>query len=90
MSKPSRCIAAAALIALLSGLALGGAGCALGVRMYDPDYGDYHRWNRDEETVFRIYLDGRHEPYREFRSLDRDQQHEYWKWRHERSDSDRH
>jgi hypothetical protein len=92
MSKRSRCIAAAALVALLSGLALGGAGCAVGFRAYDPEYSDYHYWSRDEESVFRIYLDGRHEPYRKFRSMDSGQQREYWKWRHEyeRPDSDRH
>ena len=92
MSKYFRSIGAAALVAMLSGLALGNAGCAVGFRVYDPDYGRYHYWNGQEETQFRIYLDGRHEPYRKFRSMDKDQQREYWKWRHEheRSDEDRH
>jgi hypothetical protein len=94
MSRHSRGMAAAALIALSSGLVLGGAGCVAGVRVYDPGYSDYHYWNRGEEAQFRIYLEGRREPYRNFRSLDQDQQREYWKWRHEhdheRSDADRH
>lgn len=90
MNKYSRTFAAAALVALLSGLALGNAGCAVGFRAYDPGRGDYHYWNRDEEATFRIYLEGRHEPYRKYRNLDSDQQREYWKWRHERSDDDRH
>ena len=91
MSKYSRGIGAAALVAMLSGLALGNAGCAVGFRVYDPDYGSYHYWNGEEETQFRVYLDGRHEPYRRFRSMDKDQQRGYWKWRHkhERSDEDR-
>jgi hypothetical protein len=90
MTKHFRGIAAATLVALLSGLALGSAGCAVGFRVYDPGYREYHRWNRDEEAVFRVYLDGRHEPYRKFRSLNQDEQRDYWKWRHERPDSDRH
>jgi len=90
MSKQPRCIAAGVLVALLGGLALGSAGCAVGFRVYDPGYSEYHYWDRDEESVFRIYLEGRHEPYRKFRSMDRDRQREYWKWRHERSDADRH
>jgi hypothetical protein len=92
MSKKLRNSAKAALIVLLGGLALSVAGCAVGYRVYDPGYGDYHRWNGDEEAVFRIYLGERHEPYRKFRSLDQGQQREYWKWRHERherSDADR-
>jgi hypothetical protein len=88
MSKHFRIIATAMSVALLGGLALGSAGCAVGFRVYDPEYRVYHRWNGDEEGVFRIYLDGRHEPYRKFRSLNRDEQREYWKWRHERSDAD--
>jgi hypothetical protein len=74
---------------LLASMWLGGAGCAVGLRVYDPGYGDYHVWDRHEESVFRIYLSGRHESYRQFRSLDRDQQREYWKWRHEQPDADR-
>jgi hypothetical protein len=90
MSKYFRGIGAVGLVALLGVLALGDAGCAVGFRVYDPDYGRYHYWNGQEETQFRVYLDGRHEPYRKFRSLEKDQQREYWKWRHERSDEDRH
>ena len=90
MSRHSRVLAAAALVALSSGLVLGSAGCVAGVRVYDPEYNQYHHWNRGEEVQFRVYLDGRHEPYRKFRSLNRDEQRDYWKWRHERGDEDRH
>ena len=75
--------------ALLAATLLGGAGCAVGFRVYDPGYGEYHSWDRREESVFRIFLSERHEPYRRFRNLDQDQQRDYWKWRHERRDDDR-
>ena len=74
---------------LLVSMALPVAGCAVGFRVYDPGYGEYHEWTSHEESTFRVYLEGRHEPYRRFRSLDRDQQREYWKWRHEQPDVDR-
>ncbi|HLQ13392.1 MAG TPA: hypothetical protein VK130_09145 [Steroidobacteraceae bacterium] len=89
MSKYSRSVATATLVALLGALALGEAGCAVGFRVYDPEYGGYHYWDRHEEGVFRIYLEGRHEPYRKFRSLGQDRQREYWKWRHDRPDEGR-
>ncbi len=89
MSTQMRNTAKAALLGLLGSLVVSAAGCAVGFRVYDPGYGEYHDWNRHEESVFRIYLEGRHEPYRRFRSLDRDQQHDYWKWRHEQPDADR-
>jgi hypothetical protein len=88
MIKHFRIIATAMSVALLGGLALSNTGCAVGFRVYDPEYRDYHRWNGGEESVFRVYLDGRHEPYRKFPSLNRDEQRAYWKWRHERSDAD--
>ena len=75
---------AAACLALLGALALGNAGCVAAVRVYDPLYGDYHYWNGDEEASFRVFLNERHEPYRDFRHLDRDRQQAYWKWHHER------
>ncbi len=90
MNKPSRYIVKGALIALASVVALGSAGCAAGVRVYDPEFSVYHNWDRNEESVFRVYLGERHEPYRKFRSLDEGQQREYWRWRHDRGDADRH
>ena len=76
------------MVALAGGLLISSAGCAVGFRVYDPEYGVYHGWDRNEESQFRIYLGERHEPYRKFRNLDEDQQRQYWKWRHERRDAD--
>jgi len=90
MSLSAPYIVKAVLVVLFSGVALLSSGCAVGFRAYDPEFGVYHRWDRNEESVFRIYLGERHEPYRRFRSLDNDQQREYWKWRHERREADHH
>ena len=80
--------AAAVMAAALSTLVLGAAGCAAQLRFYDADAGVYHNWNGEEESAFRVYIGERHEPYREFRRLDRDQQRAYWKWRHDRDHGD--
>jgi hypothetical protein len=75
---------ATAVIATLSGCVVG-----VGARVYDPAYHDYHRWDAAEEAHYRIFVGERHEPYREYRRLDRDEQRNYWQWRHSRSDDDR-
>ena len=90
MSNPHIGIMKGALVALASALLLESAGCAVGFRVYDPEYGVYHSWDRNEESVFRIYLGERHERYRKFRNLDEGQQRDYWKWRHDHGDVDRH
>ena len=87
MAKHLGKTAAAALLVLLSVAALGNAGCAAAVRVYDPEFGDYHYWDRSEELTFRGYLSERHEPYREFRRLNSDDQKAYWRWRHGKSEA---
>jgi len=77
MARHWRQTAAAALPVLLSVAALGSAGCAAAVRVYDPEFGEYHYWDRNEDLQYRDYLSGRHEPYREFRSLNSDDQKAY-------------
>jgi hypothetical protein len=66
-------------------------GCAGRVGVYDPEYRDYHRWNRDEDRSYNDYWRERHEheEYREYGRLNEDQQRDYWKWRHGRSDEGR-
>jgi hypothetical protein len=66
-------------------------GCAarvgVGYRVYDPYYRDYHVWD-DHETVYYGQWAGEthREPHREFRKLNRDEQKEYWNWRHNHPD----
>jgi hypothetical protein len=78
----SRILAAIAL----AGLAIGGTACVATAsgRIYDPVYGDYHYWNNDEESSFQVYLTENNLPHREFRSMSRNDQNAYWKWRHNR------
>jgi hypothetical protein len=79
---------------LLGTLALGAAlvtplltsGCATRVRYYDDFYGDYHPWNDGEMRAYRAWCVERHYEYREFRELGREQQRDYWHWRHEHPD----
>ena len=57
------------------------AGCEAGVRYYDADHRDYHRWNRGEDRYYRLYWSDRHENYREWTSLNEREQSDYWRWR---------
>jgi hypothetical protein len=76
--------AGAAMWIVLSGLALSGTACVATAtgRIYDPVYGDYHYWNNDEEASFQVYLTENNLPHREFRSMNKSEQSNYWKWRH--------
>jgi hypothetical protein len=64
-------------------ISLASTGCATRVSYYDEDHHDYHRWNNHEVVVYRSYYETNHRPYREYNSLSKDEQHDYWKWRHE-------
>jgi hypothetical protein len=74
----------AALLVLAASVfvSIGGAGCASHVTYYDEEHHDYHRWDNHEVVIYRSYWTGRHEPYREYSSLNKDEQRDYWRWRH--------
>jgi len=59
------------------------SGCAARAqyRVYDPDYHDYHRWDRERGYYIR-WEDETHRYHRDFRDRDRHEQEEYWEWRH--------
>ncbi|HUJ96344.1 MAG TPA: hypothetical protein VLW84_13820 [Terriglobales bacterium] len=78
---------------LLRPLALAGAlaaaivclGCAEHhyYRVYDPYYHDYHRWDAAEVTYYNQWAtETHHDPHRDFRTLNKDDQKDYWTWRH--------
>ena len=76
----------AALASSVSGLA-----CAEHhvYRVYDPYYTDYHVWNDEEIVYYRRWCGETHrDPDRDFRRLSRDEQKEYWTWRHNHGDHD--
>ena len=67
-----------------------GTGCAARVRVYDSYHSDYHYWNDREDRAYRRYLSERHEEYRELSKRKAEEQRDYWNWRHEHPDNDRH
>jgi hypothetical protein len=76
------------MFATLAGLVVTSA-CAVrgGYRVYDPYYGDRHRWDHREDAYYERWAREHHrESHREFRKLNRDEQKEYWNWRHAHSD----
>jgi hypothetical protein len=56
-------------------------------RYYDRNGKDYHTWNDHEDRAYRIYLGEQHRDYVDFGKARAPQQQEYFKWRHEHSDS---
>ena len=52
-------------------------------RFYDREHRDYHAWNTDEDHLYREWLAGRHDRYRVFPRMNRNQQRAYWQWRHD-------
>ncbi len=60
-----------------------------GRRYYDRDAKDYHRWNDNENRAYRRYWEDnrRGQEYREINRLKRNEQSEYWRWRHQHSDT---
>ena len=60
-------------------------------RIYDRDHKDYHTWNDDEDRTYRQWWGEQHQNgYRAYNKLNAKQQREYWKWRHDHGDVDRH
>ena len=59
------------------------SGCAARVHYYDSYYADYHPWNDGEARAYRVWLGERRYEYRDFSRLNRDEQRDYWRWRHD-------
>ncbi|MGB2604461.1 MAG: hypothetical protein WBC78_12760 [Candidatus Sulfotelmatobacter sp.] len=89
MGRRSRFLSSWLLAAVLAGSVVG-AGCERrDDRVYDPDHGDYHVWNRDEVAHYNQWTTENHrDPNRDFRKLPPDEQKEYWTWRHSHGDPD--
>jgi hypothetical protein len=56
-------------------------------RYYDRGGRDYHTWNSNEDRAYRHYLEEQHREYREFHRVRRNQQQDYFRWRHTHSDN---
>ena len=53
-------------------------------RVYDRYRRDYHEWNENEARAYRHWLtEERHRQYHDWNRANRNEQREYWRWRHE-------
>jgi len=66
------------------------SGCAArvsaGYRYYDADYNDYHTWNDGEVVYYTQWEHDTHRDHRDFQKRSKDEQREYWHWRHDHGD----
>jgi hypothetical protein len=56
-------------------------------RYRDRDGRDYHTWNSNEDRAYRQYLVEQHRDYRDFNRVKRNQQQQYFTWRHTHPDT---
>jgi type III secretory pathway component EscR len=56
-------------------------------RYYHRDARDYHTWNNNEDRAYRLYLQEQRREYREFNRVKRNQQGQYFRWRHDHPDN---
>ena len=59
------------------------SGCAAHARYYDEYHADYHPWNNGEGGAYRVWISERHFEYRDYNRLSKEQQRDYWNWRHD-------
>jgi hypothetical protein len=55
-------------------------------RYYDRSHKDYHVWNDNEDRAYRRYLEENHREYHSWDKAKRNEQDQYWKWRHDHHD----
>jgi hypothetical protein len=67
-------------------------GCAARVdSVYDPYYGDYHTWNDGEVVYYHQWEHDTHRHDEDFCKRSKDEQKEYFNWRHNQGhDNDHH
>ena len=59
-------------------------------RYYDPERRDYHEWSEREDRAYQRFLEENHRDRHEWRRANKKEQKEYWRWRHQHGDEDRH
>ncbi|MDB4874292.1 MAG: hypothetical protein JWM41_738 [Gemmatimonadetes bacterium] len=69
------------LLAALAAASAGISACA-GHRVYDPYYGDYHRWNHSEDGLYRQWEGETRRDHVDFGRRPAEEQHAYYDWRH--------
>ncbi len=58
-------------------------------RYYDRHARDWHSWDDNEQRHYQRYIQENRRDNREFNRLRRNQQDQYFRWRHEHSDDNR-
>ena len=75
----SKLLLATALVSSVAGIACGGHH----YRTYDPYYTDYHTWDNNEVVYYNTWTTETHrDPHRDYRKLSKNEQKDYWTWRH--------
>lgn len=72
------------LIIVALGTATIGMNACSGHRVYDPYYGDYHRWNGSEDGFYRQWEGESRLSHVDFGRRPAEQQKAYYDWRHKR------
>ena len=75
-------VVAALVLPVISG------GCSarvgVGYRYYDPYHSDYHVWDDHERVYYNQWVGETHrDAHRDYRKLKKNEQKEYWDWRHQ-------
>jgi hypothetical protein len=55
-------------------------------RVYDREHKDYHHWDDHENAAWHRFLAENHRDEHEFAKAKRQEQAEYWNWRHSHPD----
>jgi len=91
MRHPYRILSSLLLAAVLaSPLAITGCAARAGYQVYDPYYNDYHRSDDHEIVYYNQWETETHRDHRDFNKRDKDEQKQYWAWRHDHPDNDHH
>jgi hypothetical protein len=80
-------------VLLLSPVVFSGCAARVTYRAYDPEYRDYHAWDGVELGFYQNWESETHRDHRDFRKRNREEQKEYFEWRHHHDDKhhdDRH
>jgi hypothetical protein len=67
------------------GIVLSTVGCTVHAGYYDPYYHDHHSVN-GEVVYYGQWESETHREHREFKQRNKDEQKEYWDWRHKHDD----
>jgi hypothetical protein len=57
---------------------------------YDKAGHDYHEWNQHEDQVYHQYVTDNHKKDRDFSKTTNAEKKDYFKWRHDHPDQDKH